>query len=270
MFRSATASATTPGEIAVRAARTQLGVPYVWDGQKPGVAFDCSGLTAWAWAQAGVSMDSYTVTQAASFREVAANELLPGDLVLNRKLEHVVIYSGSGRCIEARATGTVVQEGPMSIARALCIRPTLAPIRVTPSGLANGREIYIATAKDTLYGIAVSRSIDLLPLARMNNLSPSSPLWRGDRIVVPALPTPIKQVAKPVPPVASVPAPVTPSTPTTPVPPPMPAAPAYTVRSGDSLSAIAARNGTTVDRLVKLNGITNPNLIQIGQVLKLA
>ncbi|MDD9148171.1 LysM peptidoglycan-binding domain-containing protein [Sporolactobacillus sp. CQH2019] len=44
----------------------------------------------------------------------------------------------------------------------------------------------------------------------------------------------------------------------------------YTVRSGDTLSAIAAKHGTTVSRLAALNGIRNPNVIRVGQVLKLS
>ncbi len=43
----------------------------------------------------------------------------------------------------------------------------------------------------------------------------------------------------------------------------------YTVQSGDTLSEIAARYGTTVNELVRLNGIQNPNLIYPGEVLKI-
>lgn len=43
----------------------------------------------------------------------------------------------------------------------------------------------------------------------------------------------------------------------------------YTVKSGDSLSNIASRYGTTVDRLVQLNRLTSPEAIQPGQNLKL-
>ncbi|EHE91726.1 Lysozyme [Lactococcus lactis subsp. lactis CNCM I-1631] len=41
----------------------------------------------------------------------------------------------------------------------------------------------------------------------------------------------------------------------------------YTVRSGDNLSSIASRLGTTVQSLVSMNGISNPNLIYAGQTL---
>ena len=42
----------------------------------------------------------------------------------------------------------------------------------------------------------------------------------------------------------------------------------YTVKKGDTLSEIAAAYGTTVDALVSLNGISNPDVINVGQVLK--
>ncbi len=62
-------------------------------------------------------------------------------------------------------------------------------------------------------------------------------------------------------------------TPTT-SPSPAPAAPApvstYTVVRGDSLSGIASRFGTTTRNLMSINGITNANLIRVGQVLKLS
>lgn len=43
----------------------------------------------------------------------------------------------------------------------------------------------------------------------------------------------------------------------------------YTVKSGDTLSGIAVRFGTTAYALATLNGISNQNLIRVGQVLKL-
>lgn len=50
---------------------------------------------------------------------------------------------------------------------------------------------------------------------------------------------------------------------------PAPAHPTYTVKSGDTLSAIAAAHGTTVAALARINNLADPNLIHVGQVLKL-
>ena len=43
----------------------------------------------------------------------------------------------------------------------------------------------------------------------------------------------------------------------------------YTVKSGDILSKIASKNDTTVGELVALNGLSNPDLISVGQVLNI-
>jgi murein DD-endopeptidase MepM/ murein hydrolase activator NlpD len=56
---------------------------------------------------------------------------------------------------------------------------------------------------------------------------------------------------------------------TAPVPPKPPIADTYTVVKGDNLTRIAARYGTTVAELVRINAIKNANLINVGQVLKL-
>ena len=60
----------------------------------------------------------------------------------------------------------------------------------------------------------------------------------------------------------------TPSTPK-PTPAPAPAAETHTVKSGETVSGIAAKYGTTYQHLAAINGINNPNLIYAGQVLKI-
>jgi cell wall-associated NlpC family hydrolase len=108
--------ATSPGAAAaVRAALSQLGVPYRFAASSPGVAFDCSGLTMWAWAQAGVSMAHFAAAQYASFPHVPTSELQPGDLVFfYSDLHHVGIYIGNGQYVQAPRTGDVVKISPLA------------------------------------------------------------------------------------------------------------------------------------------------------------
>ncbi|MGZ8566861.1 MAG: NlpC/P60 family protein [Actinomycetota bacterium] len=53
----------TGAQIAIGAAVSVLGTQYVWGSSDPNVGFDCSGLTAWAWSQAGVSISHSAVGQ---------------------------------------------------------------------------------------------------------------------------------------------------------------------------------------------------------------
>ena len=99
--------------IAVRAAYTRLGMPYVWGAGGP-TAFDCSGLTSWAWAQAGVYLPHSSAAQFNSGPRVAQSALQPGDLVFfYSPIHHVGIYVGGGNMIDAPHTGTVVAVRPV-------------------------------------------------------------------------------------------------------------------------------------------------------------
>jgi cell wall-associated NlpC family hydrolase len=64
----------------VAVARAQVGDGYAWGGSGPD-AFDCSGLTAFAFARAGVSLPHTSQGQAALGRPVARDDIRPGDLV---------------------------------------------------------------------------------------------------------------------------------------------------------------------------------------------
>jgi cell wall-associated NlpC family hydrolase len=99
------------GAGAVQAAESQLGVPYVWGGETPGVGFDCSGLTAWAWGQVGVSLPHYSGGQMADSAPVPVSDLQPGDLLFYGPggADHVAMYVGGGSMIEAPYTGAVVR-----------------------------------------------------------------------------------------------------------------------------------------------------------------
>jgi cell wall-associated NlpC family hydrolase len=98
------------GERAVQFAESQLGVPYVWGAMSPGSGFDCSGLVAWAWGQAGVSLPHYSGAQMSSTTPVPLSGLEPGDLLFFGPggSEHVAMYVGGGSIIQAPYTGAVV------------------------------------------------------------------------------------------------------------------------------------------------------------------
>lgn len=85
------------GKAAVAAAKSQIGTPYVWGGSQPG-GFDCSGLTSWAYGQAGVEIPRTAENQAVG-QQVAYEDLQEGDLVVWDG--HVAMYAGDGMMVEA-------------------------------------------------------------------------------------------------------------------------------------------------------------------------
>jgi cell wall-associated NlpC family hydrolase len=95
---------------AVGIAEQYLGVPYRWGGASPSTGFDCSGLVMYVYAQLGVSLPHYTVSQYNYPNAVhpSRSELQPGDLVFFAGLGHVGIYIGGNRFIHAPHTGAVV------------------------------------------------------------------------------------------------------------------------------------------------------------------
>lgn len=100
---------------AVNAALGQLGVPYRYATSKPGVSFDCSGLTKYAWAQAGVYLPHQSRAQYASIPHVAKGAAQPGDLIFfYSPISHVSIYLGGGQHVHAPNTGSVVKVGSVN------------------------------------------------------------------------------------------------------------------------------------------------------------
>lgn len=100
---------------AVAAAYSQLGVPYVFATSSPGVSFDCSGLTSWAWSQAGVSIPRTSQAQWAALPHVALDQIQPGDLIFfYSDVHHVGIYVGNGTIIHAPYTGSTVSTSGIS------------------------------------------------------------------------------------------------------------------------------------------------------------
>ena len=92
---------------AVRHALTQLGVPYDWGGTTPGVGLDCSGLTQWAYHEAGLNIPRLAQEQDVG-GAVDAGSLRPGDLAVWDG--HVAMIVGNGTMIEAGDPGAAVAD----------------------------------------------------------------------------------------------------------------------------------------------------------------
>jgi cell wall-associated NlpC family hydrolase len=101
---------------AVRLARKQLGVPYVWGGASPG-GFDCSGLVMWVYGRLGVSLPHNAAALYGVGRPVARRWLRPGDLLFFSGLGHVGMYIGRGRMIHAPQSGRTVEIQSLAMRR---------------------------------------------------------------------------------------------------------------------------------------------------------
>jgi len=130
--RAAGSSNSSAVETAIAAARRQLGVIYSWGGgstRGPSmgwgidagiVGFDCSGLTRYAYAQAGIPIARNSSAQYLSLPRVSRADLQRGDLVFwatdtssPATIHHVALYLGNGRILEAPQSGSRIRETSM-------------------------------------------------------------------------------------------------------------------------------------------------------------
>jgi cell wall-associated NlpC family hydrolase len=117
---------------AIDAAVASIGTPYARGGggaKGPGpgvppdrgvIGFDCSGLTQYAYAQAGISIPRNSRAQFTSLPRVPVADLQPGDLVFwatdpgdPRTIHHVALYLGQGRVLQAPESGDIVTVSKM-------------------------------------------------------------------------------------------------------------------------------------------------------------
>jgi len=118
-----TVAAGTAGGIAVDWALAQVGTPYIWGGETPGVGFDCSGLVQAAYKVAGISLPRVAQDQYDAGPQLSpGTPLEPGDLVFfgggPTDITHVGIYIGNGQMVDAPYTGVDVrvESFPMTVA----------------------------------------------------------------------------------------------------------------------------------------------------------
>ncbi|MFE7243777.1 NlpC/P60 family protein [Streptomyces sp. NPDC057580] len=126
---------TEQAATAINAASGELGTPYSWgggnaSGRSTGSCcspngssgasingFDCSGLTLYAYAKAGITLPRTAAQQYAASEPVKPGQKRPGDLVFYgsspTSIHHVAIYVGSGYMIEAPRPGTSVRFSPI-------------------------------------------------------------------------------------------------------------------------------------------------------------
>jgi cell wall-associated NlpC family hydrolase len=96
-------------QAAVDAALAQVGKPYQWGGSGPD-SFDCSGLTMWSWAHAGVSLPHNSGAQYSATVRVDSGDWAPGDLLFfGSPIHHVGMYIGNGQMVEAPYSGARVR-----------------------------------------------------------------------------------------------------------------------------------------------------------------
>jgi len=97
--------------IAVRAALSRLGRPYVWGATGPD-RFDCSGLVQWSYAQAGIHLERTTYQQINDGIPVPRSQVQPGDLVFPHA-GHVQLAVGRNLVVEAPYSGASVRIAPL-------------------------------------------------------------------------------------------------------------------------------------------------------------
>jgi cell wall-associated NlpC family hydrolase len=107
-----------PGEVAAHAALDKRGRPYVWGAKGPN-SFDCSGLTGWAWRQAGIQLGADTYAQIHEGVEVPPGQVRAGDLIFPKDCfdargpGHVQLAISPTQVVHAPQPGDVVRVAPM-------------------------------------------------------------------------------------------------------------------------------------------------------------
>ncbi len=144
----------------VAAAKSQLGVPYVYGGTAPGAGWDCSGLAQWCCARAGIAVPRGSAAQFGASGPRLGLDAPAGCLAFfyggetaGPRPGHVGIVVGEGRVIDAPYTGTVVRYDTFS--QAATIGPMDFWGYTDPAAMDTESEIdvmYLLECNDSPYG----------------------------------------------------------------------------------------------------------------------
>jgi cell wall-associated NlpC family hydrolase len=128
-----TGGAATGNDV-VAVAKKYIGVPYVWGGTNPATGMDCSGFTQRVFKDLGVEIPRVVSDQMRQGTPVASlAEAKPGDLLVSFGGNHISIYLGNGKAIDAPVPGKTIQ-----IRDAWEQQSNLTAIRrIVPSGAAS-------------------------------------------------------------------------------------------------------------------------------------
>lgn len=155
------------GDAVVAEARKYLGIPYVWGGTNPDKGLDCSGLVQLVYKNLGYDLPRVSYQQATAGTAVTGGlkNAKPGDiLAFNSPVNHVGIYIGDGKMIEAPRTGLDVRvidvyETPTAIRRILpdsAVAGVAAPGAVT-GAVTGGARVADGTPYANLFNAASAR-----------------------------------------------------------------------------------------------------------------
>jgi len=104
-----TGGAATGNDV-VAVAKKYIGVPYVWGGTNPASGMDCSGFTQRVFKDLGVEIPRVVSDQMRQGTPVASlAEAKPGDLLVSFGGNHISIYLGNGKAIDAPVPGKTIQ-----------------------------------------------------------------------------------------------------------------------------------------------------------------
>ncbi len=114
--------ASDRAKVAVETALAQIGDPYVYGAAGPD-AFDCSGLTMYAWRAAGVALSHSSSIQSTQGVPVSMSDIAPGDLVFYYSpISHVGMYIGNGQIVHAPNPSRSVEVVPIGLMPIATIR----------------------------------------------------------------------------------------------------------------------------------------------------